>query len=556
MAPRDAAAASDSGAGPAGAGGERPARVGALAPFRHSFFRAIWTTNLVSNFGTWFQSVGAAWAMTLLAPSADMIALVQAASSLPILLFSIWAGAVADMWNRRFILIASLVVMFAAAVTVATLSYMGAITPWVLLAVTFAIGTGNALYSPAWQASVGEMVPREEVPAAVALNSVNFNMTRAVGPALGGMVVASAGITVAFAINAFTYLPVIAAYALWGYKPARSRLPRERLLSAVAAGLRYVGQAPEIQTVLARSLCFGFSASAIMALAPVVARVDLGGDALTYGLMLCSMGVGAIAGAAVLPTLRRRIGAEGLATAGGIGVTMACFGLGSGVVVLAFAAMFIAGTIWLCTLSTFNTSVQLSSPNWVKARALAIYQTVVFGGMAAGAWVWGQVAEARTTSVALWAAGTVMLVGLLLRHRYPLAEPDRMDLRPHTDWSEPKVATEFDHFDTPVKITVEYIVAAEKAEDFTHAMRELQRIRKRNGAARWRLWHDVERPERWLESFEAPSWIDHMRLYDRSTIADRAVLAHARSFHVGPEPPKAQRFALALHRTHGDAHHP
>lgn len=558
MAPRDAAAASDSVAGSTGPGNERPARVGAFAPLRHRFFRAIWIANLIANFGTWFQSVGAAWAMTVLAPSADMIALVQAASSLPILFFSIWAGATADMWNRRFILIASRIFVLAAAAALSALAYMGAVTPWVLLGITFLIGTGNALYNPAWQASVGDMVPREEVPTAVALNSVNFNITRAVGPALGGIAVAAWGIDTAFLLNTLSCLGVIAVYIGWRYQPARQRLPRERLMSAVVAGLRYVGQAPEIQTVLVRSLCFGVSASAITALAPVVARIDLGGDALTYGLLLCAMGVGAITGAAVLPRARQRGGGtEALASFGGVGIALACFGLASGIGILAHAAMFLAGVVWLTTLSTFNTSVQLSSPNWVKGRALAIYQTVVFGGMAFGAWLWGQVANARGTSVALWAAGVLMMLGLLLRHRYRLSEPDRLDLRPHTDWHEPKIATEFDHFHTPVKIMVEYLIAPEKAEDFALAMRELRRIRKRNGATRWRLWHDVERPERWLEVFEAPSWIDHMRLYDRSTISDRAVMAHARSLHVGAEPPKAQRFALmgdSKVPAHGETH--
>jgi MFS family permease len=482
-----------------------------------------------------------------------MIALVQAASSLPILFFSIWAGATADMWNRRFILIASRIFVLCAAASISLLAYMDAITPWVLLGITFLIGTGNALYNPAWQASVGDMVPREEVPAAVALNSVNFNITRAVGPALGGIAVAAWGIDTAFLLNTLSCIGVIATYVGWRYQPERQRLPRERLMSAVVAGVRYVGQAPEIQTVLVRSLAYGVSASAITALAPVVARVELGGTALTYGLLLCAMGIGAITGAAILPRVRERGGgSEMLASLGSAGIAVACFGLGSGNAIVAHVAMFLAGVVWLTTLSTFNTCVQLSSPNWVKGRALAIYQTVVFGGMAFGAWLWGEVAEARGTTVALFAAGVLMLFGLLLRHRYQLSEPDRLDLRPHTDWHEPKIATDFDHFETPVKIMVEYLVATDKAEDFALALRELRRIRKRNGATRWRLWHDVERPERWLEVFEAPSWIDHMRLYDRSTISDRAVMAHARSFHIGPEPPKAQRFALReeLRETH------
>lgn len=543
MAPRDSAPPAEAAQGVAAA---QPKRVGGLAPFRHSFFRAIWTANLASNFGTWFQSVGAAWTMTQLDPSPNMVALVQAATTLPILLFSVWAGAVADMWDRRSVLVASLAFMCVSGALLALMQYGAWLGPWWLLGLTFAIGTGQAFYGPAWQASVGEMVPREEVPAAIALNSVNFNIARSAGPAIGGLLVGLAGAEAAFLFNTLSYLLVIAVYFTWDRTVETSRLPRERMGSAVVAGLRYVGQSPEIQNVLVRSLFFGMAASAIMALLPVIALQQIGGGPLTYGILLGAMGLGAIASATQMASMREKLGGEGLATAGSGCIAVACLLLGvTAYMPIAFAAMFATGLAWMMTFSTFNTTVQLCAPNWVKARALAIYQTTAFGGMAIGSWVWGEIATVQSTSAALLCAMVVMCIGILMRHRYRLAETESIDVRPAESAPEPNVAIPFDRFNTPVKVTVEYAIAPEKAEDFMIAMRDVRRIRKRNGATRWRLWHDVSQPQRWIEAFELPSWIDHLRLYDRATMADRRVLARARTFHIGEEPPKAMRLILA-----------
>lgn len=543
MAPRDSAPPAD--AAPGAAAGAPP-RIGGLAPFRHSFFRAIWIANMASNFGTWFQSVGAAWTMTQLDPSPNMVALVQAATTLPILLFSVWAGACADMWDRRAVLVVSLGFTALAGALLSLLGFLGWITPWWLLGITFAIGTGQAFYGPAWQASVGEMVPREEVPAAIALNSVNFNIARSAGPALGGVLVGLAGAEAAFLFNTLSYLAVIAVYFTWKRSVPTSRLPRERMGGAVVAGLRYVGQSPEIQNVLVRSLFFGLAASAIMALLPVIAIQQIRGGPFTYGVLLGAMGLGAVAAAMLVARLREKMRGEGLASLGSAFLALACLVLGlTSWMPAAFAAMFATGLAWMMTFSVFNTTVQLCAPNWVKARALAIYQTTAFGGMAIGAWMWGELATAHSTSVALLGASIVMAIGLLLRHRYHLPETESIDVRPAESAPEPNVAIPFDRFHTPVRVAVEYTVAPEKAEDFMIAMRDVRRIRKRNGATRWRLWHDVEHPERWVEVFELPSWIDHLRLYDRATMADRRVMARARAFHHGEAPPKATRFILA-----------
>lgn len=511
--------------------GAPPRPISTLAPFRIAFFRAIWLASLFSNIGTWVQSVGAAWAMTTIAPSADMVALVQAASTAPLLIFSLLAGAVADMWDRRIVMLVSLAWMLIAAATLATLEYFGLTSPWVLLLLTFMLGSGQAIYGPAWQASVGDMVPREMLPTAVALNSMGFNMARSVGPAIGGLIVAAAGPEAAFLLNAVSFIAVIVVVFSWDRPVTVRRLPREALGAALRAGLRYVGQSPDIQNVLARATIFGVAASGTWALLPVIAKQDLGGGPLTYGLMLTALGAGAVAGGTTLTRLRSWLGNEAMVSA-----AMAAFALATIVlsavawIPAVMAALVIAGASWLITLSTFNVTVQITASNWVKARALSIYTTCAFGGMAIGSWVWGNVAESSGTPMALAASAVLMAAGLLLRHRYRLPPLGRIDNRPAREWPEPKPAFEFDRISKPVMITVEYRVDPGRAEPFVRAMRGLRRIRKRDGATRWGLYQDVENPQRWVETFMVASWVEHLRQHSRGIAADQAVEDRVRGF--------------------------
>lgn len=510
-----------------------------LAPFRHRIFAAIWTANLVSHFGSLTQMVGASWLMTTIAPSPDMVALVQAATALPILLFSLATGAIADIWSRRGVMLTAQVLMFAVSASLAVLAFADAVTPWLLLGFTFALGTGAALHGPAWQASVGEQVARADIPAAVALNSLGFNIARALGPAVGGLIVAAAGSKAAFLFNAVSYLGLIVVLARWRPPVTERLLPPETMGPAMLAGLRYARQSPVVRAVLTRALGFGLCGSVVWALLPLVARHLVGGGPLTYGLLLGALGAGAILGALTSTPLRRRWNSEMV-----VRLAVAAFGLsllGAAVIdamLPLMALLLVAGTAWVLALSSFNIAVQLSAPRWVLGRAMAVYQMAVFGGMAAGSWLWGMAAAQTSVALALALAGLAMLATLLLAWRLPLPEHSTLDLEPSGAWPEPAVALDFDPRSGPVVTTVEYRIAAEDGPTFVAAMRAVRRIRRRDGARNWTLLQDIAEPEIWVERFEAATWLDHLRQHHRVTMDDRAIEARMLALHRGPEPPR------------------
>jgi MFS family permease len=391
----------------------------------------MWIASLLSNFGTLIQGVGAAWLMTSLAPSADMVALVQVSTVLPIMLFSLPAGAAADVWDRRIVMLVAQGAMLAVSVALAGLAWLGLVTPWLLIALTFLLGTGAALHGPAWQSSVREQVPRPDLPAAVALNSVSFNLARAAGPALGGAIVAWAGAQVAFAVNAVSYLGLIAVLLSWRRPTRKAELPPETMTAAILAGLRFARLSHSLQAVLVRSATFGFFAAALWALIPLVARDLIGGGAITYGLLLAAFGGGAVGGALLGAGIRERFTSE-MIVAGG-SAAFACAGLAvafSPHLAVALAALVLSGAAWLLTLSTFNVTVQLRTPRWVVGRAMAIYQAGVFGGLALGGWLWGVVAEHYGVPTSLLTAGLALGVTALLGRILPMPTTDQINLEP------------------------------------------------------------------------------------------------------------------------------
>ncbi len=501
-------------------------------------FRAVWLGTLVANFGQWVQSVGAAWLMTIIAPSPDMVALVQAAASLPTLAFALIGGVLADLLDRRLVFIAGQSVMLLAAAILALCGALGVLTPWSLLFLTFILGCGAALRLPAYQALVNDLVPREEVPGAVALNSAGFNLARSTGPALGGSIVAVAGAQAAFLFNAVANLFIIVVLLLWHRRRKPQLLPRERILGAMIAALRYAGQEKTTQIVLCRVGVFGALAISSWALLPLIAKDELRGGPVTYGLLLGCLGFGALFGAAAMAALRRRIGTEATVT-----VASATFGFVTMLLGLLHTLLplllilTIGGAAWLLVMSSFNVVVQMSAPGWVKGRALAIYYMAMFAGMAFGSWGWGRFAVGYGVNAALLISGFAIVVAALFGHRYPLPESGSLDLRPAKSWPQPSVAMEFDPASGPVLITIEYLVPRQRAAEFVAAMQNLRRIRRRDGALQWGLYEDVERPERWLETFTHASWVDHLRHRERSTMADAVHEAAARAFHVGADPP-------------------
>jgi predicted MFS family arabinose efflux permease len=484
------------------------------------------------------QNVGAEWLMTSIAPSPMMVALMQTAEMTPLFLLALPAGALADVLDRRRLLLFTQGWMLLAATALALLTLLGLTGAWTLLSLTFSLGLGAALNAPAWQAIVPELVPREELAAAVSLNSVAFNIARALGPALGGVVVALFGPWAVFLLNAVSFLGIMLVLYRWQREPSESVLPTERVVGAMRAGLRYVRHSPELRTVLLRTGIFVVSASALWAMLPLIARKELGLSAVSYGVLLGGLGAGAVLAAFILPTLRRLVSINMLAACATVAFALVTLTLAFvRVMPLLVAAMILGGVAWMSLMSSFNVSVQTVVPAWVRARALAIYLLVFFGGLACGSALWGAVATRLGTSRALLCAACSMMLTLLAALRYRLMAGESLDLNPSLHWSEPMVVSQPHPEDGPVLVTVEYLIDPARAEEFHEAMREMRRILRRDGAMRWGLFNDQAEPGRYLETFLVESWAEHMRQHARVTNADRAIQDQARSFHLGPEPP-------------------
>lgn len=521
---------------------DTPAPITAMSPFRHPVFRSIWLASTVSNLGGLIQSVGASWMMISLAQSAGMVALVQASFTLPIMLLSLVAGAMADNLDRRKVMLAAQTFMLTMSVALAVCAWTGLITPWLLLTFTFLIGCGGAFNAPAWQASVGDMVPRADLPGAVALNSMGFNLARSVGPAIGGAIVAAAGAAAAFAVNAASYVGLIAVLARWRPQVIEQLLPRETLGIAVAAGVRYVWMSPAIRTVLARSAVFCIGASAVSALMPLVAKELIGGGPLTFGLLLGAFGVGAVAGAFSTARLRRVMSIEAIVRWAGFGFALAAaVSALSTYLIATMAALMLAGAGWVLTLSTFNVTVQMSAPRWVLARAVSLYQMAAFGGLAGGSWMWGAVAERVGISDALLLASVVMLLCVLIGRFLPLAQTEAMNLDPLRQWTAPDTAVPVQARTGPVVVTIDYVIRQEDVLEFLAAMSERRRIRRRDGALNWTLLRDLADAEVWIERYETPTWLDYIRHNNRLTQHDADIPQRIRALHRGSDAPRVRR---------------
>lgn len=513
-----------------------------LAPFQHRSFRILWLATLASNLGGLVQSVGAGWLMTTLTDSHNMVALVQASTTLPIMVFSIAAGALADSFDRRWIMLIAQGGMALVSLGLAIFTWMGWLTPWHLLTFTFLIGCGTALFNPSWQASMGDIVPREDLPGAVTLNSVSFNMMRSVGPAVGGLIVAFAGAAAAFALNAVSYLPLLAGLWWWRPQRARPKLPREQFGSAMLAGIRYVSMSPNLLTVLFRGFLFGFAAIAILALLPSVAREYVPGGAMAYGTLLGCFGIGALIGAYFNNRLRERFSNETIVRLACLGFALSATGLGfSRDTLLSHLVLLPAGAGWVMALSLFNVSIQLSAPRWVVGRTLSLYQTATFGGMAGGSWVWGATADLLGPDWALALAGLMLLgcgiVGLWLK----LPQFSSNDLSPLNTFNEPMLKLDLQARSGPILVMVDYCIEHKDIPEFLGLMSERRRIRIRDGARQWSLLRDLERPDVWVESYHVPTWVEYVRHNMRRTKADAENFEKIRAMHKGPDRPRVHR---------------
>lgn len=468
------------------------------------------------------QNVGASWLMTLLTPSALLVALMQTATSLPVFLVGLPAGALADVVDRRKLLLVTQAWMLVVATVLGVLTLLNLTSEWVLLALTFFLGLGAALNAPAWQAIVPELVGRRMVAPAVALNSAGFNLARAVGPALGGLVVAAAGAGAVFLLNAVSFLGVLVVIYLWRREPIISASPPESVLGAISAGTRYARHSHSLQAVLVRAAAFIVSGSALWALLPVVANHDMHLDAGGYGVLLGSLGLGAVAGAGMLMRLRSAMSTDRLAALATLGFSLATLALGYvHNIYLLVPLLFIGGVAWMSMMSSLNISAQSAAPNWVRARALGVYLLVFQGGMAAGSLTWGAIAGGFGNSITLALATGTMLLSLFTGLRWRLHSVQALDLTPAQHWTEPRLAMTPQPAAGPVLVTISYRVPPEQAVAFVAAMQGVGRMRRRTGSYRWELFQDPADPDRYVETFLARTWAEHLRQHTRPTVTDQ-----------------------------------
>lgn len=514
----------------------------AFAAFGNRTFRNFWIAAIASNLGGQIQLVGAAWLMTSLSPSQGMVALVQTSNTLPLMVGSFAAGVLADNLDRRKIMITAQVFMLVASVVLAALSFFGGLQPWTLLAFTFLIGCGTALHYPSWLTSIGEMVNKEDLSAAVSLNAMGMNITRSVGPAAGGAIVAFAGTTATFVVNALSFIAMILMLYRWKPQPRVHQLPPERFVAALGGGLRYFAMSPTILRMSMTGMVFGFSIVAILALLPLLVQDRLGGSAFVYGVLLGCFGGGAVMTAMANHHIRSRLSQRAILR-GGFLVSAACASVlaVSPWTIVSAVAMIGAGICWLGVFSLINVTVQMSSPRWIVGRMLALYMTSIFGGMAAGGWLWGQVCERFGIGPALLSAAGCLLVGTVLAGFVPMPLTEGTDLDPANVENRPSFKSEVDDRDGPVWITIEYLIDPSDVPEFLVLMTERRRARMRDGARRWTLSRDLESERVWQEGYHFPTWLDYRRHRDRITRGHLQLTDRIAQIHRGTAAPYVRR---------------
>ncbi|MFI9649472.1 MFS transporter [Streptomyces sp. NPDC052040] len=510
-------------------------------------FRALWIAQLVSNTGSWMQAVGAQW--LLLGHGAALVTLVQTASSLPVVLLALPSGVVADRFDRRAVLVAAQFAMLAVSCVLTVMQFLGTLTPVLLLVLTFLLGCGTALMGPAWQAIQPELVERPRLAEAAALGAVNMNLARAVGPALGGVVVAAMGAGWVFAFNAASYLGIAAVLLLWRRPAAQAPAAGpEGLLAALHAGRRYVWNAPGVRRVLLRALLFVPGGAALWSLLPVSASRSLGLGPSGYGLLLGAVGLGAVAGAVVLPRIRGALGANGTLATGAVvfAAVLALLAVVRSPWPVALA-LLPAGLAWISVLSTLNAAVQTRLPGWVRARGLAVYLLVFQGAQAVAAPLWGGLADRLGLGAVLLAASALMLAGAVSVRRWPLHDAADIDPSPSDHWPVPPLVFEPGAADGPVLVSVSYQVAPDDRAEFTACMDRVARSRRRTGALSWGLYQDGGDPERFVENYLVASWAEHLaQHHSRLTATDRRHEEQARRLLVpGTRPEVTHAFDAA-----------
>jgi MFS family permease len=513
---------------------------GGFGPFRQRSFAVLWAATVLGNIGTFIANIASSWLVTDLSGSPAALSLVQAAGTLPVFLLSLPAGVLSDIFDRRRFLIGIQVFLALTTCLLVALSYAGLLSVTSLVVLNFAGGVGAALMGPAWQAVVPELVPRRDLKNAIALNSLGINISRSIGPAIGGVLLADAGAASTYAVDALSFLFVIAALTWWRRAADHQDTLTEGFLGGFRAGLRYAKASRPLRAALLRSAVFFAFASAVWALLPLVARNVLGGDAGFYGVLLGAAGVGAILAGLALPALRRHVDTDGLLSAATIVMAFVTAGLAFSLPRWAGVAMLVAlGAAWIVALTTFNGIAQSILPNWVRGRGLSLYLTVFNGAMTAGTLGWGMLAQAIGVRQALLVCGATFVLSALLLRRVKLPTGDA-DLTPSNHWPEPLTTAAVPGDRGPVLVLVRYRVTSNNRSAFLGLLYALSGERRRDGAYAWGVCEDAADPERILEWFMVESWAEHLRQHKRVSNADAELQQEAIRFHTGPEPPKVQ----------------
>jgi len=516
-----------------------PTAASAWAPFRNRTFAVIWTATVISNIGGWMYSVASGWLMTSLNPDPFMVSLVQVANSLPMFLFAIPAGALADIVDRRRLLIFGESAIMITSTAFAALVWLHLITSVSLLVFSFIVTVGSAITAPGWQAVVPELVPKPDLPAAVAANSVGINVSRAVGPAIGGLLVGAIGIAAPFWVNAFSNLGVIVALVRWRLPKSKggAPLPPERFGNAMRTGLRHARYNPNLSATLIRATAFFVFGSAYWALLPLVTRSQIGGGPALYGLLLGIIGASAVGGAFLLRWLREKLGADQL-----LSIATLASAVATGLFALAHdattavVASLIAGASWIGAVASLNVSAQLALPEWVRGRGLAVYVTVMFGALSIGSAIWGELAAMVGLTAALLIAAVGAIIAIPLTRAWKVQTGAVEDLSPSMHWPSPITTSAIEPDRGPVLVTVEYHIDPKNREPFLHALGRSARERRRDGAYDWGVFEDPAKEGRFIETFLTDSWLDHLRQHQRVTKADRIMEQVVRRFQVGDGP--------------------
>jgi MFS family permease len=502
----------------------------AWSPFRIPAFRMLWIATLASNIGTWMHDIGAGWLMTSLSPSPIMVALVQTATTLPVFLLAMPAGALSDILDRRRYLMAVQLWMALVAVMLGVLTLTGITTAWTLVALTFAMGVGTAMMLPAWAAVTPELVPRDQLQPAIALNSLGINVARAIGPALAGVIVSFAGTGAVFILNALSFLGVMVVLYRWQRESRPSELPSERFIGAMRSGLRFVWHAPELQAALVRGFSFFLFASASWALLPLVANNLANGGPQAFGILVASLGAGAVVGAFILPKLRDKLSRDALVACATILYAAAMIAIATLQQLAPLAvAMAIGGVAWISVLSSLQVAAQMALPDWVRSRGLAVFMMIFMGSMAGGSLLWGVVADVTGISLTLTIAAAGLLVAVGLSWRWRISGFEQVNLSPSMHWPAPVVHEAVTHDRGPVLVTIHYDVRSDQADRFLEAIRLLGAHRRRDGAFAWGVYEDTGRQNHFVESFYVESWLEHLRQHERVTDADRVLQKEIRA---------------------------